>query len=80
MREEHHSYQLSGDRRYWLRVINRLGIGSILFGWGTLLALKNFGFIAKDISTLPFLLITFGMLLVFGGIYRLRARQKMVQA
>jgi hypothetical protein len=34
---------------------------------------------AKDISTLPYLVITFGMLLVFGGIYRLHARQKTAQ-
>jgi len=62
--------------RYWLSVLNRLGIGSILFGWGTLLALKQFGVIAKDISTLPFLFTAFGVLLVIGGIYRLSAREK----
>jgi len=77
--EEHHGYRLSEGRRYWLRVFNRLGIGSILFGWGTLLALREFGFLAKDISTLPYLLTTFGMLLVFGGLYRLHGRQKTAQ-
>jgi hypothetical protein len=80
VREEHHSYRLSEDRRYWLRVINRLGLGSILFGWGMLVALRQFGFIAKDISTLPYLLVTFGILLVIGGIYRLHARPKTFQA
>lgn len=77
--EEHHSHRLFGDKRYWLRIINRLGIGSILFGWGTLLALKEFGFLAKDISTLPYLLMTFGMVLVFGGLYRLHAQQQAAQ-
>jgi hypothetical protein len=76
--EGHRGYRLSEDTRYSLRIINRLGIGSILFGWDTLLALKEFGFITKDISTLPYLLMTFGMLLVFGGTYRLRSRQKTV--
>jgi len=77
--EEHHSHRLSEDGRYWIRVINRLGIGSILFGWGTLLVLKEFGFLAKDISTFPYLLVTFGLLLVFGGLYRLHVRQRMAQ-
>ena len=77
---EEHGYRLSEDRRYWLRVLNRLGLGSILFGWSTLLALKEFGVIAKDISTLPYLLVTFGILLVIGGFYRLHARPKTVRA
>lgn len=76
---EPHSYRLSEDSRYWLRVIDQLGIGFALFGWGTVLALKEFGFITKGISTLPYLVITLGMLLVFGGIYRLHARQKTAQ-
>jgi hypothetical protein len=80
MREENHSYGLSEDKRYKLRAINRLTIGSIILVWGSLLALKQFGIIEKDVSTLPFVFVTFGMLLVFGGIYRLTAREKTSRA
>ena len=61
-------------------VFNRLGLGSIIVLWGSLLALKQAGMIGKDVSTLPFILAAFGMLLVSGGVYRLYTRQKHIHA
>jgi hypothetical protein len=53
------------------RAINQLAIGTVVLLWGTLLALKQVGIIEKSISTGPFALTAFGILLVAGGIYRL---------
>jgi len=76
MKKENYSDGLSEDKRYMLRTINRLDIGSIILLWGSLLTLKEFGIIGKDVDTLPFVLVAFGILLVFGGIYRLMARER----
>jgi hypothetical protein len=53
------------------RAIDQLAIGSIILLWGSLLALKQVGIIEKNVSTWPFPLTAFGILLVIGGIYRL---------
>jgi len=76
LKEENRHYGLSQNKRYMLRVINRLAIGSILILWGNLLILKQVGIIKKDLSTWPFAFVAFGILLVVGGIYRLYAREK----
>jgi len=76
MREEDHHYGLPEDKRYVLGAINRLAIGSIIILWGSLLALKQAGIVERNVSAWPFALVAFGMLLVFGGIYRLWAREK----
>ena len=72
--------RLSGDKRYMIGVLNRLGLGSIIILWGSLLALKQAGMIGKDVSTLPFIIVAFGILLVLGGVYRLYTRQKPIRA
>ena len=51
--------------------IDQLAIGSIILLWGSLLSLKQIGIIQKNVSTWPFALTAFGILLVAGGIYRL---------
>jgi len=51
--------------------IDQLAIGSVILLWGALLILKQAGMIDKNVSTWPFPLTAFGMLLVAGGIYRL---------
>jgi hypothetical protein len=76
VREENYHCGLSENKRYRLRIINRVSIGSILILWGSLLALRQFGIIEKDVSTLPFAFVAFGILLIFGGIYRLTAQEK----
>jgi hypothetical protein len=53
------------------RAIDQLAIGSTILLWGSLLALKQVGIIDKNVSTWPFPLTLFGVLLVVGGIYRL---------
>jgi hypothetical protein len=53
------------------RAIDQLAIGSIILLWGSLLTLKQVGIIEKSVSTWPFPLTAFGILLVIGGIYRL---------
>jgi hypothetical protein len=53
------------------RAINQLAIGSVILLWGSLLTLKQVGIIDKNVSTWPFALAAFGILLVAGGIYRL---------
>jgi hypothetical protein len=53
------------------RALNQLAIGAIIFLWGILLTLKQVGIIEKSVSTWPFALTAFGILLVVGGIYRL---------
>jgi hypothetical protein len=57
--------------KLWRRAIDQLGIGSIILLWGSLLALKQVRIIDKNVSTWPFPLTLFGVLLVAGGIYRL---------
>jgi len=53
------------------RAIDQLAFGSLILLWGSLLALKEAGIIQKNISTWPFPLAAFGILLVASGIYRL---------
>jgi hypothetical protein len=53
------------------RAIDQLAIGSIILLWGSLLTLKQVGIMEKSVSTWPFALTAFGILLVIGGIYRL---------
>jgi len=74
VREEGYDHELSQSKRYRLKAINRMALGSILILWGGLLTLRQVGIIAKDVSTWPFAFIAFGTLLVIGGIHRLYAR------
>jgi len=53
------------------RAINQLAFGSIIVLWGSLLALKQAGILPANISTWPYPLTVFGILLVAAGIYRL---------
>ena len=53
------------------RAIDQLAYGSIILLWGSLLALKQVGIIQKNVSTLPFPLTAFGILLVAASIYKL---------
>jgi hypothetical protein len=53
------------------RAIDQLAIGSIILLWGSLLTLKQAGIIDKNVSTWPFPLAAFGMLLMIGAIYKL---------
>ena len=79
MSEKNQNYGASEDKKYRSRAINQLAIGLIISIWGGLLALKQVGIIDKNVSTLPFVFTAFGILLIFGGIYRLKAREKMSQ-
>jgi hypothetical protein len=63
--ENEHPSKLRG------RAIDQMAIGSIILLWGSLLTLKQVGIIEKNVSTWPFALTAFGILLVIGGIYRL---------
>jgi len=58
------------------RAFDQLAIGSIILLWGSLLALKQVGTIDKNVSTWPFALTAFGILLVAGGICRLSRRRE----
>lgn len=80
VREENYHYKLSENKRYRLRAINQLAIGSIIILWGSLLALKQVGIIDENISTWPFVFVAFGILLVVGGFYRLYTRDKTASA
>jgi hypothetical protein len=80
VREENYQYRLSENKRYKLRAINQLAIGSIITLWGSLLALKQVGIIEKNISTWPFAFVAFGILLVVGGVYRLYAKEQTANA
>jgi hypothetical protein len=51
--------------------INHLAFGSIIFGWGILLLLKEVGIIASNMSTWPFVFTAFGALLVVSGVIKL---------
>ena len=53
------------------RAINQLAFGSLVILWGSLLILKQAGIIEKNVSTWPYPLVAFGVLLVISGIYRL---------
>jgi hypothetical protein len=53
------------------RVFDQLAIGSIILLWGSPLTLKQVGIIDKNVSTWPFALTAFGILLVAGGIHKL---------
>lgn len=53
------------------RAIDQMAIGFIILLWGSLLTLKQVGIIEKNVSTWPFPLTAFGILLIIGGIYRL---------
>jgi len=53
------------------RAIDQLAYGSIILLWGSLLALKQVGIIQENISTWPFPLTAFGILLVAASIYKL---------
>jgi hypothetical protein len=70
---EDHEKRLSSDHPGGMRkhAINQLAIGSVILLWGILLSLKQVGIVEKTMSTWPFALTAFGMLLVIGGIYRL---------
>ncbi len=74
--KEEYRHGFPKEKRYMLTIINRLGIGSIIVAWGTLLTLKEIGLLNESVSTLPFIFTALGMLLVFGGIYRFRTREK----
>jgi len=75
MKEENYQHKLSEDKSYTLKAINRLAIGVIIILWGSLLALREIGIIDKGVSTWPFAFVAFGVLLVFGGVYRLSSRE-----
>lgn len=53
------------------RAIDQLAIGAVVLLWGVLLALKQVGVIERSVSTWPFALTAFGVLLVAGSICRL---------
>jgi hypothetical protein len=59
------------------RAIDQLAIGSIILLWGSLLTLKQVGIIDKNVSTWPFALTAFGILLVAGGIKRLSRSRRL---
>ena len=59
------------DRKQRKNAINQLAFGSLILLWGSLLALEETGIIQKNISTWPFPLAAFGIMLVVSGIYKL---------
>jgi hypothetical protein len=60
-----------GKNKLRRRAINQLAIGSVILLWGSLLIPKQIGIIDNSVSTWPYPLATFGILLVVSGIYRL---------
>jgi hypothetical protein len=71
-RKNQHDAQLENEHTNNLRrAVDQLAIGSIILLWSSLLTLKQIGLIDRNISTWPFALAAFGILLVIGGIYRL---------
>lgn len=76
MKEENQYREQSMDKRYKRRAINQLAVGFIIVLWGGSLMLKQVGVMEKDVSTWPFAFVAFGVLLVIGGIYRLRIQEK----
>lgn len=67
---------MNEDKRYTLKALDQTATGSIILLWGSLLMLEQAGIIDKSLSTWPFVFVTFGILLIAGGIYRLHAREK----
>ncbi len=65
--------QLESEHQSKLRkhAINQLAFGSIILLWGSLLVLKQAGIISQNVSTWPYPLTAFGILLVAAGIYKL---------
>jgi hypothetical protein len=53
------------------RAVDESAIGSLLVFWGSLLILKEFGIIEKSVSTWPFPLAVFGLMLFVSAIYKL---------
>lgn len=76
-RENKHDMNLENEHLSNLRrrAFDQLAIGSIILLWSSLLTLKQVGLIDKNISTWPFALEAFGILLIIGGIYRLSIRE-----
>ena len=72
-KENQYNTQPENEQRskLWRRTIDQMAIGSIILLWGSLLALKQVGIIDENVSTWPFPLTAFGILLIIGGIYRL---------
>jgi hypothetical protein len=73
VQENQSNRQLENEHSSKLRrgAIDQLAIGSIILLWGSLLTLKQVGIIDRNVSTWPFALTAFGLLLVAGGIHRL---------
>jgi hypothetical protein len=69
--ENQHNKQLKNEHSSKKRAIDQLAIGAIILLWGILMSLKQIGIIEKSVSTWPFALTAFGMLLLASGIYRL---------
>jgi hypothetical protein len=65
--------QIENEARTKLRnrAIDQLAFGSLILLWGSLLVLKEAGIIQKNVSTWPFPLAVFGILLIASGIHRL---------
>lgn len=57
--------------------INHLAFGSIIFGWGILLLLKQVGIIDSNVSTWPFAFAAFGALLLVSGVIKLNRSRNM---
>jgi hypothetical protein len=57
--------------------INYLAFGSIIFGWGMLLVLKQVGVIANSVNTWPFAFAAFGALLVVSSVVKLNRLRNM---
>jgi uncharacterized membrane protein len=72
-KEEKHNSKIDNEQlsRPKRRAVNQLSFGSIILLWGSLLILKQAGIIEKNVSTWPYPLAVFGILLVISGIYRL---------
>lgn len=77
--ENQRNRQLENEHSSKLRrhAIDQLAIGSIILLWGSLLALKQVGIIGSNVSTWPFALTAFGILLVAGGIQRLSRSRRL---
>jgi len=75
--ENPHDKQIENEHASKLRrrAINQLAFGFIILLWGILLILKQAGIIEKNVSTWPFPLAAFGILLMISGIYRLSKSQ-----
>jgi hypothetical protein len=78
-KESQRNMQLENEHPSKLRrrAIDQLAIGTIILLWGSLLALKQVGMMDKNVSTWPFPLTAFGILLIAGGIYRLHRSRRL---